>query len=80
VAVDPLVDGSHDPFRIDEQDGDSRSATAGAALETSGFDTATDPETPAVAAIELMRKQRLFMALLRVADWATTGACAHASE
>jgi hypothetical protein len=26
LAVDPLVDGSHDPFGIDEQDGDSRLA------------------------------------------------------
>ena len=61
VAVDPLVDRSRDPVRIDQQDGDSGSARRRGVARTGGLDTTTDGATAAVAAIELMRKWRLFI-------------------
>jgi hypothetical protein len=39
----------------------TRDPPAGASLEATGFDMATDGATAAVAAIELMRKWRLFI-------------------
>jgi len=61
VAVDPLVDRSRDPVRIDEQHGDSRPARRFASLEASGRDTAMDGAAAEVAATEPMRNWRLFI-------------------
>jgi hypothetical protein len=55
VTVDPLVDGSHDPVRIDEQDGDSWPARRLSGSRNSGLDTTTDRRA-AAPANELVRK------------------------
>ena len=54
--------GTDDPVRIDEQDGDSRLARGRSSRsKRAGSTRRRTSGTAAVAAIELMRKFRLFM-------------------